>query len=431
MKVDVAIIGAGLAGLAAARQISIHGFTVAVFEADSRLGGRVQSDYHSSGAIMDRGFQLYNPAYPEAARVLDHSALELRAFSSAVISCTRNGNLKLADPRRIPQWAAASALPQSGSIRSKLAFVRYALTQRNRSAREIALQPDVTSAQSLELAGVHGNFFEEVIQPFLAGVFLESDLRTSSRFLDLILKSFLRGTPSVPARGMQAIPDQLADALPEGSIHLNCPVSEVTDHSVTADGKTWQARAVIVAVDSAAAHELVGVKPALWNSVTTWYHLAPRSELTEGKPVLIVNGGGVGSLSGSSIINSVALTNAAPEYSPGHSLISTSALGIHPRDLPLHEALTRMYDTNTSSWELIGHYPISHALPSMPAPLEINKPTRYNNVLLAGDYRATSSIQGAMVSGRRAADSAIRQILGLPETPTPYEATLHEGRVHV
>lgn len=426
MKVDVAIIGAGLAGLAAARQLSIHGFTTAVFEADSRVGGRVQSDYHSSGAILDRGFQLYNPAYPEAARVLDHSALDLRAFSSAVISCTPHGNVKLADPRRIPQWAAASANPQSGSMASKLSFVRYALAQRKRSAREIARQPDLTSAEALALAGVKGKFFEEVIQPFLAGVFLESELRTSSRFLDLILKSFLRGTPSVPARGMQAIPDQIAQALPAGSIHLNSPVTAVTGDSVTAAGKTWQARAVIVAVDSSTAHELVGVNPALWNSVTTWYHLAPRSELTEGKPVLIVNGGGVGELSGSLIVNSVALTNAAPEYAPGHSLISTSALGIHPRDLPLHETLTRMYETNTTSWELIGHYPISHALPLMTTPLDVEKPTRFNNILLAGDYRATSSIQGAMASGRKAADSAIRQILELPESSAPYE-----GRIHV
>ncbi len=426
MKVDVAIVGAGLAGLAAARQLSIHGFSIALFEADSRVGGRVQSDHHDSGAIMDRGFQLYNPAYPEAARVLDHSALDLRSFTSGLISCTTHGNLRLADPRKVPQWAPASALPPSGSLRSKLSFIRYALEQRNRSARTIASQPEQSAAQALSNAGVNGDFYREIIQPFLAGVFLESELNTSSRFLDLILKSFLRGSPSVPSRGMQTIPDQLADALPDGVIHLNTPVAAVTEDSVTAAGRNWQAQAVIVAVDSTTAHQLVGVQSAPWNSVTTWYHLAPRTELTHGKPVLVVNGGGVGALSDSSIINSVVLTNAAPEYAPGHSLISTSAIGIHPRDLPLHGALTKMYETNTSSWELIGHYPISHALPAMSVPLTVEKPARHGPVFLAGDYRATSSIQGAMVSGRRAADSAIRQLLELSDTDTPFE-----GREHV
>ncbi len=425
MKTDVAIVGAGLAGLAAARQLSIHGFSVAIFEADSKVGGRVQSDRHESGAILDRGFQLYNPAYPEAARVLDHSALDLRPFSSAVISCTRHGNVKLADPRKIPQWVTESAMPISGSVRAKLAFVRYALAQRNRPARTITEQPDQSAAQSLTRAGVNGDFYQEIIQPFLAGVFLESELRTSSRFLDLILKSFLRGTPSVPSRGMQAIPDQLANALPDGVIHLNTPVTAVTENSVTAAGRNWQAQAVIIAVDSTTAQELVGVESASWNSVTTWYHLAPQSELTYGRPVLVVNGGGVGALSNSSIINSVVLTNAAPEYAPGHTLISTSALGIHPRDLPLNEALTKMYETSTSSWELIGHYPISRALPATPAPLTVEKPARHGGVFLAGDYRATSSIQGAMVSGRRSADSAIRQILRLPDAGTPFERREH------
>jgi len=425
VKVDVAIVGAGLAGLAAARQLSIHGFSTAVFEADSRVGGRIQSDHHDSGAIMDRGFQLYNPAYPEAARVLDHSALDLRAFSSAVISCTTHGNVKLADPRKIPQWVPASAMPNSGSVRAKLAFVRYALAQRNRSARTIAEQTDQSAAQSLARAGVNGDFYDEIIRPFLAGVFLESELFTSSRFLDLILKSFLHGTPSVPSQGMQAIPYQIADSLPDGVVHLNSPVTAVTEDSVTAVGRSWQARAVIVAVDSTTAHELVGVESVPWNSVTTWYHLAPQMELTEGKPVLVVNGGGVGALTNSSVINSVVLTNAAPEYAPGHSLISTSALGIHPRNLPLHETLTRMYDTNASSWELIGHYPISHALPSMPVPHAVERPTRFDSVFLAGDYRATSSIQGAMESGRRAADSAIRQLLELPESDSPFEGIAH------
>lgn len=430
MKIDVAIVGAGLAGLAAARQLSIHGFEVAIFESDSRVGGRVQSDRHASGAIMDRGFQLYNPAYPESARILDHSALDLRPFSSAVISCTPHGNVKLADPRKIPLWTPASALPQSGSVRAKLAFVKYALQQRKRPARFIATQTDQSAERALNRAGVTGDFYQEIIRPFLAGVFLEPDLQTSSRFLDLVLKSFLQGTPSVPALGMQAIPDQLAAALPSGVVRLNTKVSSITEDSVTAGGTTWQAKAVIVAADSSSAQKLIGVESTPWNAVTTWYHLAPSSTLTEGRPVLVVNGGGVEPLSNTSIINSVVLTNAAPEYAPGHSLISTSALGVHPANtahigLHLQEALSRMYETDTSSWELIGHYPIAHALPSMPVPHAIRQSTRHDKVFLAGDYRATSSIQGAMVSGRRAADSAIRLMHGVTDTGGPYEGCVH------
>jgi len=426
VKTDVAIVGAGLAGLAAARQLSIFGFETVVFESDSRVGGRVQTDKHESGALLDRGFQLYNPAYPESARVLDHTALDLRPFSSAVISNTPHGNVKLADPRKIPRWTIDSALPASGSITAKLAFVKYALKQLRRSAGSIAVQPDQATHAALNGAGVKGAFFEEVIRPFLAGVFLESELDTSARFLDLVLKSFLQGTPSVPALGMQAIPDQLAAALPPGTIHLNTPVSAITADSVTANGSTWHARAVIVATDSTAANLLTGVPVRTWNAVTTWYHLAPLTQLTEGKPVLIVNGGGAGPLKSDSIVNSVVITNAAPEYAPGHSLIATSALGVHPRDTSLTPVLNNMYGVPTNEWNLIGHYQIPHALPSMATPFNVSSPTRYADLFLAGDYRATSSIQGAMVSGRRAADSVMRSFLDLPDSDTPFE-----GRVHV
>lgn len=412
MKTDVAIIGAGLAGLAAARQLSINGYDVVVFESDNRVGGRVQSDIHHSGAILDRGFQLYNPAYPESARVLDHKALDLRPFSAAVISSTPHGNIKLADPRKEPTWIAASTSPSSGSVRAKLAFVKYALTQRRSSAQMITSRPDQSAHAALTNAGVTGTFYAEVIRPFLAGVFLESELDTSSRFLDLVLKSFMTGTPSLPARGMQAIPDQLASALPAEVIHLNSQVTAATRDSVTVNGATCNARAVIVATDSTTAQTLCGVNIPNWNSVTTWYHLAPQMTLTEGKPVLIVNGGGAGPLNRTSIINSVALTNAVPEYAPGHTLISTSALGIHPRDEDLREALQALYGVNTSGWELIGHYQIPQALPAMLPPHSVRKPAKVDGVFLAGDYRSTSSIQGAMVSGRQAADAVINSFGG-------------------
>ena len=68
MPHDVVIVGAGLAGLAAARHLAIHGVDVVVLEASDAVGGRVRTD-RVDGLLLDRGFQLYNPAYPEPSRV--------------------------------------------------------------------------------------------------------------------------------------------------------------------------------------------------------------------------------------------------------------------------------------------------------------------------------------------------------------------------
>ena len=67
---DVVVIGAGLAGLTAARALTIAGRSVAVLEASDDIGGRVRTD-QVDGLLLDRGFQLYNPSYTEGTHILD------------------------------------------------------------------------------------------------------------------------------------------------------------------------------------------------------------------------------------------------------------------------------------------------------------------------------------------------------------------------
>ena len=93
MPYDVVVVGAGLAGLAAARQLCVHGLNVLVLEAGDDVGGRVRTD-RIDGFTFDRGFQLYNPAYPEAARVLDHQALGLRPLTAGVVVSFADGRTR-------------------------------------------------------------------------------------------------------------------------------------------------------------------------------------------------------------------------------------------------------------------------------------------------------------------------------------------------
>ena len=114
----VVVVGAGLAGLAAARYLTGRGIPVTVLEGSDAVGGRIRTDI-VDGFRLDRGFQLYNPAYPEGARVLDHDALDLKAFvAGARIVVDRGGRRKVervADPRRQPSWAVSSLLARIGS----------------------------------------------------------------------------------------------------------------------------------------------------------------------------------------------------------------------------------------------------------------------------------------------------------------------------
>ena len=76
---DCIVVVAGLAGLACARELVRAGRSVIVVEAAYRVGGRVATEA-VEGFRIDRGFQVYNNAYPEGRRQLDHAGLRLGRF---------------------------------------------------------------------------------------------------------------------------------------------------------------------------------------------------------------------------------------------------------------------------------------------------------------------------------------------------------------
>jgi phytoene dehydrogenase-like protein len=410
----VLVVGAGLSGLAAARHLQHHGVEVTVLEGSDAVGGRVRTDL-VDGYRLDRGFQLYNPAYPEGARVLDHQALDLKSFiAGARIVVSRNGRRRVdrvADPRRAPTWAVPSLMARIGSPVSLARFGAYVVSRAVRPVDSLLGDPDVTSAEALRRAGVDDALMERVLRPFLSGVFLESELSTSRRFLDLVLKSFVRGTPGVPAKGMQRIPEQLAESL---DVRLGHRVGAVSRRSVeVVDGDEHRAEAVIVATDPATAASLVTeVSAPEPHSVTTWYYrptCAPE-DLADGQAVLVLDGDRRGPL-----VNTVVLSHAAPDYAPaGSALVSASALGVweSPGDQGVvREHLAWLYGVPTKDWELIAGYPIPYALPAMRVPFELKRPVRTDGgVYVAGDHRDTSSIQGALFSGRRAAEAVLRDL---------------------
>nr|BFE81735.1 hypothetical protein GCM10020093_043360 [Planobispora longispora] len=124
------------------------------------------------------------------------------------------------------------------------------------------------------------------------------------------------------------------------------------------------------------------------------------------------------------ITDTLVLTDAAPGYSPdGRALIATSVLGVaSDTDEPRVRArLEEIYGT-TASWEHIATYPIESALPAMPPPMPLRRPVRLApGRYVCGDHRDTGSIQGALVSGRRAARAVLKELAELAKVVKPVE----------
>ena len=411
-QVEVAIIGAGLAGLACAIELQKNNIDFQIFEASDGVGGRVRSDV-IDGFILDRGFQLYNPSYPEGKRLLNYEALDLKPFIPGV-AIRDNKRLRIVvDPFRAKGFKLNLLKDIPGNPLSYLGLLRYFLSYLVTSDAQIATTKDISASDSLIKSGVRGNLLEKLLRPFLKGVFLESDLKTSRKFLDVVLKTFLRGIPSVPAQGMQVISDQLASKLPMEKISLNMKIIKIEGNKLQTENDEIIAKKIVVATDPTTAISWLNLEEKIMHTVTTWYFKADQrvAELVKGKPILFVDASKNGPLT-----NAVVLTNAASSYAPpGQVLVSASAISPHENtDLEsVKKHLSMIFGVDTNSWQLIKQYQIKEALPSMYPPFSLIKSNQISeNLFVAGDHRATSSIQGALLSGTNAA-TLVKVSLGL------------------
>lgn len=404
---DVVVIGAGLAGLQCARILTAAGRRVSVLEASDGIGGRVRTDL-VDGFRCDRGFQLLNPAYPDAKSQLDLAALALRPFGRGVAVRDADGTwLLTANPVSLLGRAGSRFLQPSA-----LAALARWLAPALGPVPNLLAAPDLSLAESFDAAGFRGPLREQVVEPFLAGVLLESEGRTSARFVRLLARSFTLGVPALPSQGMAAIPHQLAAG-------LTSPVErETRATAVVREGDRWvvhtpagerAADTVVIATDPVGAASLADVPAPPMKGVVTWWFAAPSAP-TASRYLMVEGRAGAGP-----VVNTAVVSNVAPSYAPaGGHLVQASALlapGAPPPPLDgVLAQLATLYDAPTGDWHLLVAHVIPDALPELPSPLDVRRPISFGpGRYVCGDHRDTASIQGALVSGRRTAEAILAE----------------------
>ncbi|MGQ0777680.1 MAG: NAD(P)/FAD-dependent oxidoreductase [Pseudonocardiales bacterium] len=426
MAIDAVVVGAGLAGLTAGRHLQRAGLEVTVLEAAPVVGGRVATDV-VDGFLLDRGFQVLNTSYPALRDELDLRALDLREFIPGVAIRGADAALhRLLDPRRARAQAWRTAMDTLMSPAAKLAVLRMTIRAATGDVRPLLADADRSTADYLCAAGLDGPATEQFLRPLLAGIFGERDLATSARYFTLVWRSLARGSSTLPSRGMAAVANQLAARLTAGTVCCGQTVLGVAPGRVrTTDGEIT-ARAVVVATDPPAATALLpGLDVPLMRGLTTYYHVAeqPPSRL----PLIHLDGtaspSGTARMhgTGSALVNTSVLTCVAPSYSPDHRhLISSTVLGTPGTGAPGEPDVRRLagtvYGADSAHWDHLGTAIVPQALCSFtpPTPDRLRRDaTLGDGLFVAGDHRATPSIQGALVSGRRAAQAVLIE-LGLP-----------------
>jgi phytoene dehydrogenase-like protein len=412
MNHNVLIVGAGLSGLCCARRLQQQGVRCLVLEASDGVGGRIRTDI-VDGFRLDRGFQVFLTSYPEAKSILDYQELDLKPFLPGALVRYRGRFHELTDPWRRPLSAIRSLFSPIGSLADKLRVARFRSRSLRGTLEDSFRDPETTSFQALQDAGFSPSMIERFFRPFLGGIFLDSELRTSSRMLNFVFRMFSLGNACLPAAGMEAIPRQLAAALPPDSIQLGARVTRVGPGVVTlSNGEKLSATSVVVAVEGRMAAELLGdsISPAA-QGTTCFYFSASRSPIKQ--PLLVLNGDGRGPIN-----NLCFPTVAAPSYGPPDKcLVSATVVGTaNDPDRLLAEVraqLGKWFGSAVQDWRHLRTYSIPYALPDQ-SPPALNVPERpvrwQSGIYVCGDHRDNASIQGAMVSGRRTAEAVLKDL---------------------
>jgi phytoene dehydrogenase-like protein len=413
MNTGVIIVGAGLAGLSCARRLKEEHIPFVILEADHRIGGRLKTD-SVGGFLLDRGFQVLQTAYPEARRLLDYDRLELRPFAPGAMIRTAGSFYRIADPKRRPGDLWQTATAPIGGFLDRLRLVNLALKVSRGSVSDLFKEPDINTIDFLKAEGFSAKIIQKFFIPFFSGVCLDPQIQASSRIFRYIFRIFAEGDVALPAQGMGAIPAQLAESLPQGSIRTAARVESIDQGKVVlTSGEIIKGQAVVLATEGPETARLAGVSAQGGSRGELCLYYAAKNPPID-KPYLVLNGDGTG------WVNSLTVpSTVAPTYAPaGQHLVSVVVIGHMDADdtsveHTVRQELTEWFGPAVGEWRHLKTDRILHALPEQPPPMPdptVAAPPTRPGLFVCGEYGSAPGIQWAMLSGRHAAQAVLKDL---------------------
>ncbi|QTY27764.1 NAD(P)/FAD-dependent oxidoreductase [Flavobacterium sp. CS20] len=390
----IVIIGAGVSGLVATINLEKAGYEPIIYEQKDRVGGRVQTDY-IDGYTFDKGFQILSPNYPAVQKYLDIDLLHLKYFFTGAFVFKKGEQGKLGNPAKDFDILFSTLFSKLANFSDKLKIIKLYRSLKYKTFEEIFNSKNQTTLDFLKSFGFSDKVINNFFKPFYAGVFLEENLDTSSRMFEFTFKLFSETKAGIPEKGIQAIPNQLANQLKQTTFHFNTKVKSVEDNAITLANHTQvEADFIIIATETSDLVSNLKNQPQEWKSVDNLYFEVENRVINLPMIGLVAEE--------NTLVNNFHYLSLAsePKQILSVSVVKNHNLSNEELAKITQKELLDVCDIKIN--KLLKHYKIPKALPNI---ADVNYQIPHtetklkDRIFLAGDVLSNGSLNAAMLNG--------------------------------
>ena len=401
-KLKIHVIGAGISGLIASKVLEENGYYPTLIESSEDVGGRIKT-VNKEGYQLDKGFQVLLTDYPKAKKHLDYKELKLQKLVAGACIFIKNKPVIIGNPIGNISLMIPTLFSGIGTFIDKLKIIKLYVYLRFKSIDKIFASKEIKTIDYLKRFGFSKNIITNFFKPFFSGIFLETELSTSSRMFEFVFKMFAQGNVAIPESGIQEIPNQIAKKLTKTNFIFNTHVDKVFEGEIVLKNQQKiKSDYTIIATEVNNLIDDYNGASIKWKSCVNFYFETDKNSIGNGLIGLIPENNSV--INNIFFVSGIKSKNKAPKELLSVTVIDSKS---YSNDDLIDKVI---YDLNKycgiNVIRLISQFNIPKSLPDLKYLSDTKTLSEFqisDTIFLAGDHKLNGSLNAAMTSGEMSA----------------------------